>query len=122
MNYPATARTRWSGYRRVSRRCLSRRALDLRGGRTIITVVLREYVLTEQELLSTSRKPYHCEARWVAMRALSDHGLGAGKIGKLLHRDPSTVTYGLHISAAATDRGALIRSLANAVRQSLGAL
>ena len=59
--------------------------------RLVIAGILDEHNVAWWALLSRSRAPHFVEPRREIARALYQQGMTFGSIGKLLHRDPSTV-------------------------------
>lgn len=47
------------------------------------------------DIAGPCRKPYVCFTRYVVMAALRDRGLSLPAIGRIVHRDHSTILYGL---------------------------
>ena len=83
---------------------------DLEEGRKILYEVALEYGVTVYAITSTNRSTNVVQARWKGMRRLRDElNLKLATIGALVHRDYTTVIYGLRRAGGETRQQAALR-------------
>lgn len=65
----------------------------------IIDETCRLYTVERKTLLGPCRARQVARCRWIAMRAMRDEGMSLPLIGRYMHRDHSSVMYGLAVLA-----------------------